>query len=137
MAAGRMTIGSRVNGIAEILGPQGAGALFEAGDDRQLAELMCTYHEDRRARESWPRTLAGPAPRTTSAIWRPATWRFTTARGRPLAVGLISLFYYRDPSCAGLSSYYFNLARSLSDLGHDVYTITTPTPVTHLRPVAW
>jgi glycogen synthase len=33
------------------------------------------------------------------------------------------MFYYEDPSCAGLSSYYFNLVQSLCELGHRIFLV--------------
>lgn len=42
---------------------------------------------------------------------------------RPLKLCVISMVYYQDPWCSGLSSYYFNLVKSLSDLGHHMFLV--------------
>lgn len=53
MASGRPFIGSDVPGLREIAG--GAGELFEAGNDRQLAEIILALHNDR---ERYDKTAA-------------------------------------------------------------------------------
>ena len=42
---------------------------------------------------------------------------------RALKLCVVSMVYYQDPWCSGLSSYYFNLVKSLSDLGHRIFLV--------------
>jgi len=42
---------------------------------------------------------------------------------RPLNLCVISMVYYQDPWCSGLASHYFNLVKSLSDLGHHMFLV--------------
>src|SRR5690606_22337882 len=53
LASGRPFIGSNVPGLKKVAG--GAGELFEAGNDKQLAEIVLTLHHDR---ERYDKTVA-------------------------------------------------------------------------------
>lgn len=128
MAAGRMTIGSRVTGIVEVVQPAGAGVLFEPGNEGHLAEMMRMYHQDAHARADLEANARRRAPTYEIRDLAARHLGVYGGDGRRFAIATISLFNDRDRSCAGLASYYFNLAESLAELGHDVHTITTADP---------
>jgi glycosyltransferase involved in cell wall biosynthesis len=125
MAAGKMVIGSRVKGIAELVEHERTGVLFDAGDIGSLSRLMLQYHLSDRLRRQIEQCV-----RSASLDAYDVCKQYHThldiyrAAKATLHVGIISMFYYRDDFCAGPSSYYFNLATSLSDLGHKVFLVT-------------
>jgi len=50
MAAGKMTIGSRVKGIIEVIEDGKNGVLFTAGDSEELGRLMLEFYSDKNKR---------------------------------------------------------------------------------------
>jgi glycosyltransferase involved in cell wall biosynthesis len=125
MAAGKLTLGSRVKGIRELVEEGKTGAFFERGDVDGLAKLILEYHGSPNLRCRLEENIRA----TSLAAYDMrslASRHLEIYRGlKPiLRIGVISLFYYRDDSCVGLASYYFNLVTSLSKLGHHVYLVT-------------
>lgn len=126
MAAGKMTIGSRAKGIANIIQHEENGVLFDPGQVGELGNLILRYHTDHTKRSQLEENI-----RTTR--WEMYDIRKLCERHleayagfrQKLRICLISDFYYQDENCTGLASYYFNLAKSLSDQGHDVYLVTS------------
>ena len=125
LATGKMTIGSRAKGIASIIQPDENGALFAPGQVAELSNLMLRYHCDASSRTRMERQI-----KTTGAerydIQRLCEEHLDVYAGlkKKLRICLVSDFYYQDQNCAGLSSYYFNLAESLSKQGHDLCLVT-------------
>ena len=125
MAAGKMVIGSRVKGITELIEHESNGVLFDQDDTDSLGRLILQYHFS-----TLPRTRMEETIRSTNLDKYDIRRQYAThldiyrSTKTTLHVGIISMFYYQDAFCAGPSSYYFNLATSLSDLGHKVYLVT-------------
>lgn len=126
LAAGKISIASNVKGTSEIIQHEVNGLLFRRGDAVELANLIIEYHRDdekrRRLEKSIEKRDLGEFD-----IDKTCEQHLNIYRGRrpALKICVISDFYYQDPDCCGLSTYYFNLVESLSNLGHDVYLITS------------
>jgi glycosyltransferase involved in cell wall biosynthesis len=124
MVAGAVVVGSRAPGVMELVAHEQTGLLVAPGDAHELAEAICRLHCQPELR----RELAAHARAAGSAYDVRALaarhLRIYAGAERRLTICAISLFYYWDPSCAGLSTYYFNLARSLAAMHHEVYVIT-------------
>lgn len=125
MAAGKMTIGSRVKGISELIEHEKNGILFPAGDAAELSRLMLKFHSDQTERRRIEENLQH-ADGETYDIRRLSQAHLQLYRGfKPrLNVCLISAFYYQDETCSGLASYYYNLATALAGAGHNLFLIT-------------
>jgi glycosyltransferase involved in cell wall biosynthesis len=125
MAAGTPVVGSRVTGVADVVRDGETGVLFDPDDATDLAEAICRLHGDPDRR----RELGGRARSASEAydIRRLVDRHLRIYAGleRRLTIGVVSLFYYWDPSCAGLSTFYFHLVRELAGLGQDVHVVTT------------
>ena len=142
LAAGKIAIASNVKGTSEIIQHEVNGLLFRRGDAVELANLIIEYHRDDEKRQRLEKSIQ-KRDLSDFDIHRTCEQHLDIYRGRrsSLKICVISDFYYRDPDCCGLSTYYFNLVESLSNLGHDIYLITSsketdscPAKVLAIRP---
>jgi glycosyltransferase involved in cell wall biosynthesis len=126
LATGKMTIGSRAKGIASLIQPGENGALFDPGQVAELSNLMLRYHRDAASRTRLEQQIK-TAGAERYDIQRLCEEHLDLYAGlkKKLRICLVSDFYYQDQNCAGLSSYYFNLAESLSKQGHDLCLVTS------------
>lgn len=118
LAVGKMTIGSRVKGIINIIQHDVNGVLFDAGRVETLSSLLATYATNLPARLKLEANIRNNDLQEydLEGVANRHLYVYSGARDS-LRICLISPFYYHDDNCAGLSSYYFNLAKSL--IGQD------------------
>jgi glycosyltransferase involved in cell wall biosynthesis len=126
LAAGKIAIASNVKGTSEIIQHEVNGLLFEQGDAVELANVLIEYQRDDEKRRRLEDSIQ-KRDLSEFDIDKTCEQHLNIYRGRrpALKICVISDFYYQDPDCCGLSTYYFNLVESLSSLGHDVYLITS------------
>ena len=126
MAANKTAIGSRAKGITDLIEHEKNGLLFNPGDVEALSELIfrCYTHQSVRSRLEENITKMNLEMYDIRNLSEKHLEVYAGLK-RKLKICLISAFYYQDENCAGLSSYYFNLSKSLSDLGHSMYLITS------------
>jgi glycosyltransferase involved in cell wall biosynthesis len=125
LAAGKITLGSRVKGIADIIRHEENGVLFQPGDVDELGKLILHYYEDQSQRSRLEQNI-----RTKGLdeydLGRLCMRHLNVYGGCPekLRICLLSPFFYHDANCSGLATYYSNLAESLVEEGHDVHLVT-------------
>jgi glycogen(starch) synthase len=135
MAAGKMTIASRVKGVTSIIEEHGAGILFDPGDAAALARQMIRYASDPLLRAPLEAAIREqkPGPFDLDKTFQSHLEVYALSPPEPAAasrvddtlrIGLVSPFFYEDEHCSGLSAYHFNLHKALSELGHVVHLIT-------------
>jgi glycosyltransferase involved in cell wall biosynthesis len=126
MAAGKITIGSKVKGIVDLVKHETTGVLFQADHFSELSDLILQYYSDHTRRAALEDNIKGIGLEMYD-IQRLCDKHLEVYAGlrRKLRICLISAFYYQDEACSGLSSYYFVLAESLIDLGHELHLVTS------------
>lgn len=126
MAAGKMSIGSRVEGISEIIEDGITGRLFKAGDPTELGNLILEYYTNKTARYRVEANIKNSNLEEKYDIQKIYEKHLSVYKEfkERLNICIISAFYYQDHNCTGLSSYYYNLSKALADLGHNIFLVT-------------
>jgi glycosyltransferase involved in cell wall biosynthesis len=126
LAAQKVTLGSNVAGIREILHHQQNGFLYESDDVNVFAEWLKRLSADPVLRERIERKIAADdlSRYELKTVAKQHAELYLGLRDY-LRICLITASYYQDDNCGGISSYYHQLNKSLQELGHKTYLVTS------------